>query len=434
MNPQGINESYDVISTLCESAASAVCLVRHKQMGDIRVLKAVQKSQPDAKNILSEANLLSGIKSSQIPTIYDVGETTEYFYLVEEYIKGQSLLEYLLDNEEISYEEMLKIAVEICEIVEKLHDDGSDPLLYRDMKPEHVILTDEGVKLIDFGISIRQSTSASVKPMGTPNWSAPEQLSGIELDVRADVYSIGKVIELMMEYEPTKKAYRLKSIVENATKTNLSERTSSVKILKEELESLQDKRVYEKFEKKHLNFKIAVVGAAHSVGATSISIKFCSYLNKMKHDACYKGPEHENVVNTISKNIQAAKIKKGVLYHKSFKGLMEYGPAIKQYRPSFDIMVEDLGIAKNEIPNGDIIFFIASGRPWQRTIEYPNWISEENVYVIDNFSNRVLAGSLATQIKKKVFIYPQFKNLALNKNEELFFKKILKKEMDKNAI
>ena len=77
MIPKGIEDKYEVIRILQESAATAVLLVRYKPIGALRILKAIHKAHPDANSILSESNLLQGIKSSQIPTIFEVEDTEE---------------------------------------------------------------------------------------------------------------------------------------------------------------------------------------------------------------------------------------------------------------------------------------------------------------------------------------------------------------------
>ena len=137
-----LDDRYEIIKTLQQSAATAVVLVRHKKIGALRILKAISKASPDAHSILSEAHLLQGFNSTLLPTIYEVEEDEEVYYLIEEYIDGISLREYLL-GKVITKDELIKFAVEICSIVELLHKAGREPVLYLDMKPDHLIIQEE---------------------------------------------------------------------------------------------------------------------------------------------------------------------------------------------------------------------------------------------------------------------------------------------------
>ncbi len=183
-----IDDKYEIVKTLYQSAATAVVLVRHKKIGALRILKAISKASPNADSILSEAHLLQGIDSSLIPTIFEVEETDEIYYLIEEYIDGISLREYVLSTK-INLKELIDISIKICELIEVMHMSENEPVLYLDMKPEHVIMHSGELKLIDFGNSIIKS-NINIVSNGTPNWAPPEQINGMTVDERADIYSV----------------------------------------------------------------------------------------------------------------------------------------------------------------------------------------------------------------------------------------------------
>ena len=426
MIPTGIEDKYEVIRVLRESAATAVLLVNYKKIGAFRILKAIHKASPDAHSILSESHLLQGINSSQIPTIYDVEDTEEMYYLVEEYVEGISLREYLLKTK-ITKEKLIEISIEICKI---LHTAGSETVLYRDMKPEHVIMQENNIKLIDFGISIRKSDAKNAKPLGTRGWAAPEQLAGEQLDERCDVYGIGKVIEYMQINSYAKGDFRIKRIVDFATKKDKNKRITSVTELKRLLENLQGKRVYDKIGKKHLEKRIAIVGGASAVGTTRIAMTLCSYFNKKGMDCYYKDLE-KNTVNKLYVNLNNIRLKQGVLYHESFRGLLNYGETVEQYELPCGLYIFDCG-TKQEIPTGtDVVIFVAGGATWQQNHDYPKWIGDDGVYIINNFSDRLTSIRLARELNKKVYLYPIVKGvLDISKNEEKVFSAIFKNEKD----
>ena len=276
-----LDDRYEIIKTLQQSAATAVVLVRHKKIGALRILKAISKASPDAHSILSEAHLLQGFNSTLLPTIYEVEEDEEVYYLIEEYIDGISLREYLL-GKVITKDELIKFAVEICSIVELLHKAGREPVLYLDMKPDHLIIQEEKIRLIDFGISMRKSECRQMNPQGTPNWTAPEQLRGGFLDERCDIYAVGKVIDFMRSNSYAKDDYKLAYLIEKATAENVELRTKTISELKSQLEAVLGRTENEKFGKKHLERTIAVVGESGAVGTTYVAISLCRFFNKRK--------------------------------------------------------------------------------------------------------------------------------------------------------
>ena len=428
MIPKGIDDKYEVIRILQETAATAVLLVNYKKVGALRILKAIHKADSNANSILSEAHLLQGFKSSQIPTLYEVEETDDFFYLVEEFVEGISLREYLQNNK-LKVEQLLHISIELCRIIECLHTSGSEPVIYRDMKPEHVFMEGDNIKLIDFGIAILKSDARSAKAMGTKGWAAPEQLKGAPLDEACDIYGLGKVIEFMQMYSYGKDDFRIKQIVEYATKENPRDRFSSVEEMRISIESLQGARVNDKIGKKHLDRKIAVIGSGPSVGTTRIAISLCRFFNKKKIDCYYRDVENDTVLK-LWKNLKNAKLNKGVLYHTCFQGILEYGEGVEHYKAPEGLYIYDCGSGK-EIPLGtDIIIYVVGGAPWQQVDEYPSWIADENVYIINNFSDKVTAILLAKEIKKKVYRYPTVQDSEFSWNEEKVFSAIFKDKKD----
>ncbi|QFJ54104.1 serine/threonine protein kinase [Pseudobutyrivibrio xylanivorans] len=428
MIPKGIDDRYEVIRVLRESAATAVILVNYKKIGALRILKAIHRAHPDANSILSEAHLLQGIKSSQIPTIYEVEDTEEMIYLVEEYVEGISLREYLLKTK-ITKEKLIAIAIEICKVVETLHTAGSEPVLYRDMKPEHCIMQRNTIKLIDFGISIAKSEADRAKPVGTKDWAAPEQQSGRCLDERCDVYGVGKVIGFMQINSYAKDDFRIKRIVECATEVDVERRIQSITELRRLLENLQGDRVYDGIGKTHLDRKIAVIGGTHAVGTTRIAISMCRFFNKRKIDCYYKDIERNTVLN-LWRNLKNTKLDRGVLYHEGFRGIPEYGENVEHFRPPDGLYIYDCGTNINVPVDTDLIIYVMGGAPWQMAEDYPEWIKNENVYVVTNFSDRLTSVLLAKDIGKKVYKYPTVKGNGLSKDEEKCFSAIFKNNKD----
>ncbi len=430
MIPTGIEDKYEVIQILRDSAATAVLLVNYKQIGALRILKAIHRAHPDAHSILSEAHLLQGIKSSQIPTIISVEDTNQMYYLVEEYVEGLSLQEYLLGTI-LSKEKLLKLSISLCNVVESLHNALPEPVIHRDLKPEHLILQGDVVKLIDFGISIKLSEAAKAKPLGTLNWAAPEQLKGERLDLRADIYSVGKIIEFMQTNSYAKDDIRIKKLVEKATAEEVDERIESISKLKEMLISLQKDRANEITRKGYLDKSIAVVGATNAVGTTHIAINLCRYLNKKKIASYYKDPKKDTVL-TLFENLKDAKIKEGILYHDSFRGILNYGDAIEHPKPPIGLIIIDCGCDENLAIEADITIYVNAPAPW-KAYNPKTWLQDKKVYIINNFADKLSCLKLAKELNKRVYRYPVVEGTrGLTKEEEKVFLTIFKHEKDFN--
>ena len=76
------------------------------------------------------------------------------------------------------------------------------------------------------------------------------------------------------------------------------------------------------------------------------------------------------------------------------------------------------------------MIYVTGGAPWQQTEEMPEWINDDSVYVVSNFSDKISCILLARRIKKKVYRYPIVKGLDISKDEENVFSAIFKNEKD----
>jgi serine/threonine protein kinase len=127
-------------------------------------------------------------------------------YLVLEYLRGSNLREVMLARGPLSQTETLLILSRVCEALSYAHKHG---VVHRDMKPENVILLDDGSsKIIDFGIALlggksRISGAGFSSPIGTPDYMAPELFWGRPGSARSDVYAVGTMLyELLSDQTP----------------------------------------------------------------------------------------------------------------------------------------------------------------------------------------------------------------------------------------
>ncbi len=124
-------------------------------------------------------------------------------YIVMECIKGQPLDEVLTKRTTpLRLEEALPIALQLTHLLHALHSQ-TPPIIYRDLKPSNLILSDSGmIRLIDFGIARFRSANSlkDTQELGTPGYCAPEQYRGYS-SVQSDLYSLGVVIYYMLTFK-----------------------------------------------------------------------------------------------------------------------------------------------------------------------------------------------------------------------------------------
>ncbi|HEY2526020.1 MAG TPA: serine/threonine-protein kinase [Candidatus Binataceae bacterium] len=118
-------------------------------------------------------------------------------YIVMEYVDGISLRAIMREQQPFATERALEFARQICEAMVYMHRNG---IIHRDLKPENALITADGkLKLMDFGIALDESArrltwSGLKTTLGTPDYMAPEQVSGRHGDARTDVYALGTIL------------------------------------------------------------------------------------------------------------------------------------------------------------------------------------------------------------------------------------------------
>lgn len=153
-----------------------------------------------------EAKAISSLNHPHICTLHDIGRENGADYLVLEYLEGQTLTERLKQGP-LGLDELLRYGVQIADALEQAHRQG---LVHRDLKPQNIIITKNGAKLLDFGLAKLQVHDGVVEGVsgitrstpltgegtiiGTIQYMAPEQLEGKEVDKRSDIFAFGAVL------------------------------------------------------------------------------------------------------------------------------------------------------------------------------------------------------------------------------------------------
>lgn len=174
---------------------------RDLELDDVVALKMVRPSAlldyEQLERLKSEIKLARKITHPNVLRTFDFGEIDGLPYLSMEYVRGLTLRYLLRQAGRVPYSAALRIARQLVAGLAAAHEVG---VLHRDIKPENLILEASGnAKLMDFGIArpIQRTAPGQTRPgmfVGTPHYSAPEQISGDDVDARADIYSCGVVL------------------------------------------------------------------------------------------------------------------------------------------------------------------------------------------------------------------------------------------------
>jgi WD40 repeat protein len=204
-----------------------------------------------------EVVLLSVLTYPNLPRIYDHFTDKEHWYLVTDFIEGETLEQHLnrTQSGHLPLKEVLDIGIQLCRVLDYLHT-CEPSIIFRDLKPANVMRTSAGyLYLIDFGIArhFKPGQPRDTIPLGSPGYAAPEQYGRAQTTPRADIYSLGALLhQLLTGNNPEQNPFhfdlaplqaqsiphRLQSLVLQMVEMDVNNRPSSMAIVKQELEQI----------------------------------------------------------------------------------------------------------------------------------------------------------------------------------------------------
>lgn len=244
-------DRYIIINKVGAGGFGSVYKARDRESGDrlvaikeVRLSGLHQQAMIDAAAAFQrEVDVLSQLDHPNLPRIYEHFRIAEQWYLVMEFIAGETLEEYQdkAPRRRLLLSEVLDIGIRLCLILEYLHSQRP-PIIFRDLKPTNVIRTATGqLYLVDFGIAryFKPGQAKDTVALGSPGYAAPEQYGRAQTTPRADIYSLGAVLhQLLTTHDPSESPFRFLPLRPQSSSDPGSLTSSMVDVLVNKLERL----------------------------------------------------------------------------------------------------------------------------------------------------------------------------------------------------
>jgi serine/threonine-protein kinase len=190
---------YRVLSPLGSGGFGSVFLAEDTWIHKKVALKVPHKQNLDFTEMLKEPRLLASMNHPNIVTVLTAEKQDHVFFIVMEYVPGQTLEQIILREGALDVSRALDFACQICNAVDHAHKVG---VLHRDLRPGNMLVSDAGMlKVTDFGTSrFLEIAAHGTTVIGSPPYMAPEQFYGKAV-FASDVYSVGITMYQMLTGE-----------------------------------------------------------------------------------------------------------------------------------------------------------------------------------------------------------------------------------------
>lgn len=209
MSAELVIPGYQIERMLARGGMAEVYLAEQASLGRKVAIKVLDSHASEAEfssRFLQEAKLVASLNHNNLITIFDFGRLSDNrLYLVMELLTGGDLEERL--KQRIPEDMAIKIMRQLASVLHFVHKKG---IVHRDVKPANILFREDGtLVLTDFGIAKKIDNNVGLTQagmmVGSPAYSSPEQVQGLDLDQRADIYSAGVVfLELLTGHNPFK--------------------------------------------------------------------------------------------------------------------------------------------------------------------------------------------------------------------------------------
>ena len=209
-----IADRYRVVAPIGRGAMGTVYRAEHVQISKVMAIKLLHRElQQNPENVIRfhrEAESASRLNHPNTVHVFDFGRTKSgSLYLVMEYVDGDDLAKVLSRSGPMPFGRVAYLCAQVAGSVEDAHEAG---IVHRDLKPENIVIAEgrdgETAKVLDFGLAklfegnVEAQVTSSGTIVGTPYYMSPEQIQGLELDGRSDVYAVGAIMYECVVGEP----------------------------------------------------------------------------------------------------------------------------------------------------------------------------------------------------------------------------------------
>ena len=198
-----LDDRYTILERIGGGGMADVYRAHDKLLDRSVAVKVLRSQFTDDEEFVSrfrrEAQAAARLSHPNIVNIYDVGLDEQAYYIIMEYISGETLKDKIEREAPLPVETAVRIAIEIAEALEHAHQNN---LVHCDIKPHNILVTRSGrIKVTDFGIA-RAVTSSTMTNSGTiigsVHYFSPEQAKGSAVGAKSDIYSLGIVLYEML--------------------------------------------------------------------------------------------------------------------------------------------------------------------------------------------------------------------------------------------
>lgn len=373
-------QKYQILHLLGSGGTARVYLAKHIKLNSYRAIKCISKNHPLYDLQRKEALILKNLKHSCIPIIYDIEEDEEGSYIVEQYITGDTLKDYVMSRGPIREENTLLYAILLCDLFHYLHT-ADRPILYVDLKPENILITDTYLKLIDFGSAIyRDEYTKEQKLTATKGYAAPELYLSGKPDERCDIYGIGMLLYYMItgtmisqntgriaNIDQTGECSKeLKHIINRCLRFNPALRYKSVEQLKKQLSVLMQSRGFK--QESGQRRIIAVAGAQSRIGVTHLSFRICNFIRSQGISCLYREANQNGTIGRMKYYSNMTDKENGIV---TVQGIpIAYHDCVKEEDPLvYPVTVIDYGELKENLLEpflkADVKLIVLGAKEWE---------------------------------------------------------------------
>jgi serine/threonine protein kinase len=260
-----LKQRYRILQQVGKGGFGAVYKAADLQFGNRLVaIKEMSQNSLNAQELAEattafnrEALLLAGLTHPNLPRIYEQFTDVGRWYLVMDFIEGETMEEHLdkMSGKKLPIDKVIEIGIQLCMVLEYLHR-RQPPIIFRDLKPANIMLTPHGhVYLIDFGIArhFKPGQAKDTTALGSSGYAAPEQYGRTQTTPRADIYGLGATLHQMVSgNDPSDTPFhfaslqllnhpilsRLEKLIMQMLEMDANKRPGTVAIVRQEMQSI----------------------------------------------------------------------------------------------------------------------------------------------------------------------------------------------------